>query len=267
LNNFTINTRELDKGRGARTTSIKTLPTLVPLVMCFNCAVITEANKIKIKKTGQNTRCIQIRRKFLLIIQIKENSYFRDIKKLKKLSSLSKGYRFIEENKVLKENQMLEKGTHLIHYRGLIKGGSNITIIIIKDTKIPISLPNNTFTEDVMKIIGGWLNTDGNLIDLYGMLNNFSGEYLLDRNDILWNGKNNFKLLKVGFANQEGRELIGIDRNQGLIKLEIVINGITQFMILHQFLTIRTFKKLIIKRFSILDSWLTLMLKIWNFRR
>jgi hypothetical protein len=33
-------TKELDKERGARTTSIKTLPTLVPLVMCFNCCDI-----------------------------------------------------------------------------------------------------------------------------------------------------------------------------------------------------------------------------------
>jgi hypothetical protein len=105
-----------------------------------------------------------------------------------------------------------------------------------------------------MKTIGGWLNTDGNFIDLYRMHNNFSGEYLLDRNDILWNGKNNFKLLKVRLTSQKGRELIGIDRNQGLINLEIVMNGITQFMILHQFLTIRTFKKLIMKGFSILDS-------------
>jgi hypothetical protein len=220
--------------------------------------MIAGANRIKNEETGRNIRCIQIRRKFLLIIQIKEDSYFKDIKKLKQLSSLSKGYRFIEGNKVFKENQLLKKGTHLIHYRGLIKGGSNIIIIVIKDTKIPISLPNNTLTEDVMKMIGGWLNTDGNLINLFGMHSNFSGEYLLDRNDILWNGRNNFKLLKVRLAIQERRELIGINRSQGLINLEVVINGITQFMILLQFITIRTFKKLIIKRFSIHDSWLIL---------
>jgi hypothetical protein len=155
--------------------------------------MIAGTNRIKYKETGRNIRCIHIRRKFLLIIQIKENSYFKDIKKLKELSSLSKGYCFIEGNKSLNENQMLKKGTHFIHYRCLIKGGTNRTIILIKDTQIPISIPNNTLTEDVMKTIGGWLNTDGNLIDLFGMHSNFSGEYLLDRNDILWNGRNDFK--------------------------------------------------------------------------
>jgi hypothetical protein len=220
--------------------------------------MIAGTNRINYKKTGRNIRRIHIRRKFLLIIQIKENSYFKDIKKLEELSSLSKGYRFTEGNKSLNENQMLEKGTHLIHYRCLFKGGSNITIILIKDTKIPVCLPNNTLTEDVMKMIGGWLKTDGNLINLFGMHNNFSGEYLLDRNDILWNGRNDFKLLKVRIASQGSETLIGINRSQGLINLEVAINGITQYMILHQFITIRTFKKLIIKRFSIHNSWLTL---------
>jgi hypothetical protein len=123
LNNFTIIAREFDKGRGARTTSIKTLPTLVPLVMCFNCEMITRTNQIKKKETEQNIRCIHIWGKILLIVQIKEDSYFKDIKKLKELSSLSKGYRFVEGDKSLNENQMLKKGTHFIHYRCLIKGG------------------------------------------------------------------------------------------------------------------------------------------------
>jgi hypothetical protein len=109
-----------------------------------------------------------------------------------------------------------------------------------------------------MKMIGGWLNIDGNLINLFGMHNKFSGEYLLDRNDFLWNGRNDFKLLKVRIANQGREPLIGINRSQGFINFEIVINGIMQYIILHQFIAIRTFKKLIIKRFSIHDSWLVL---------
>jgi hypothetical protein len=64
--------RELDKGRGARTTSIKTLPTLVPLVMCFNCSnqflfqsrVSTEEEILK-----QITNCILIQNKSLVIIR------------------------------------------------------------------------------------------------------------------------------------------------------------------------------------------------------
>jgi hypothetical protein len=40
LNNLAVITRELDKGRRAKTTSIKTLPTLVPFVMCFDCKKI-----------------------------------------------------------------------------------------------------------------------------------------------------------------------------------------------------------------------------------
>jgi hypothetical protein len=135
---------------------------------------------------------------------------------------------------------------------------------LIKDTQIPIDIPNNTLTEEIMKVIGVWLNTEGNLIDLFGMHNNFSEEYLLDRNDILWNGRNNFKFLKVRIANQRKDALIGINRSQGLINFEIVLNGITQYMILLQFITIRTFKKLILKRLSIHDSWLKLEVEFFG---
>jgi hypothetical protein len=48
LNKTKIIPRELDKGRGTRTTSKKTLSTQVPLVMCFDYK--------KVKKTVQNRR-------------------------------------------------------------------------------------------------------------------------------------------------------------------------------------------------------------------
>jgi hypothetical protein len=161
--------------------------------MCFDCEKIAGPYQDKRKKGKKKINCIIIRRKFLVIIQIKEESYFRDIKKLKELSVLSKGYRYYEGDKILKENQMLKKGNHIIQYRGTLKGGLNRTIVLIKDTQIQIDIPDNTLTEEIMKIIGEWLNTDGNLIDIFEMHSNFSNEYLLDRNDILWNGRNNFK--------------------------------------------------------------------------
>jgi hypothetical protein len=45
----------------------------------------------------------------MLIIQIEKEIYFIEIKKLEKLSMLSKGYRFYEGNKSLKENHELKK--------------------------------------------------------------------------------------------------------------------------------------------------------------
>jgi hypothetical protein len=59
----------------------------------------------------------------MLIIQIEREVYFMDIKKLKKLSMLSKDYYFYERNKKLEENHKLKKGIHYIQYRCSLKGG------------------------------------------------------------------------------------------------------------------------------------------------
>jgi hypothetical protein len=109
---------------------------------------------------------------------------------------LSKDYCFYEQSKKLEENHKLKKGIHYIQYRWSLKGGLNTTIIMINDTQIPINIPNNTLTEYILKIIGAWLNTDGNLIDIYGMHDRFSRRYLLNKDDIIWNGRNDFKYLK-----------------------------------------------------------------------
>jgi hypothetical protein len=82
----------------------------------------------------------------MLIIQIEKEVYFMDIKKLKKLSMLSKDYCFYERNKKLKDNHKLKKGIHYIQYRCSLKGGLNTAIIIINDTQIPINISNNTLT-------------------------------------------------------------------------------------------------------------------------
>jgi hypothetical protein len=62
----------------------------------------------------------------MLIIQIERDVYFMDIKKLKKLSSLSKDYCFYERNKKLKENHKMKKGIHYIQYRCSLKGGFTV---------------------------------------------------------------------------------------------------------------------------------------------
>jgi hypothetical protein len=98
-----------------------------------------------------------------------------------------------------------------------------------------------------MKLIGAWLNTDGNLIDIYGMHDKFSERYLLNNDDIIWNGRNDFKYLKPKITNHKRETSIGINRSKDLINFEIILDGITQYMNLHQFLTIRAFKKLIMK--------------------
>jgi hypothetical protein len=92
--------------------------------MCFNCKKVAGAFQVKKSEADeQNINCINVWRKCLLIIQIKKDSFFMDIKKLKKLSFLSKGYHFYEGDRSLKENQMLKKGIHFIHYRCMLKGG------------------------------------------------------------------------------------------------------------------------------------------------
>jgi hypothetical protein len=83
------------------------------------------------------------------------------------------------------------------------------------------------------------------------MHDKFSRRYLLNKDDIIWNGRNDFKYLKAKVTNQKREVLIGINRSNDLINFEVILDGITQYMNLHQFLTIRTFKKLIMKRFSI----------------
>jgi hypothetical protein len=87
LNITTTNTRELDKGRGARTISEKTLPTLVPLVTCFNCMLVEKTGQNEqnqLEKGAQKINCINLSGKSILIIQIEKEVYFMDILKLKK---------------------------------------------------------------------------------------------------------------------------------------------------------------------------------------
>jgi hypothetical protein len=121
-------TRELDKGRGARITSIKTLSTLIPLIMCFDCGEPFNIPKHQVvhqyEEINQITNCINIQEKSIIIIQVSENIHFLTIKKLKKLSALAKGYSFYEKNKLLNNNQIITEGVHYIHYRSCIKGGN-----------------------------------------------------------------------------------------------------------------------------------------------
>jgi hypothetical protein len=62
----------------------------------------------------QIINCINLKEKSMVIIQIERNTYFGDIKKLKKLSEFTKGYCFYEKNKILKDNLILTKGIHYI---------------------------------------------------------------------------------------------------------------------------------------------------------
>jgi hypothetical protein len=125
-----------------------------------------------------------------------------------------------------------------------------------------INIENNTAVEEVMKIIGGWLNTDGSWLELYGK-NNPNGEGIfLEEHDQLWDGTNDFKCIKVKFINTNRRNMIGTVESRELIHFEINLDGIEHYMKLHKFLTIRTFKKLIIKKFDIGESWPTIVVEM-----
>jgi hypothetical protein len=60
-------TKELDKGRGARTTSIKPLSTLIPLIMSFNCREPFYSTKYqtvpRYKEEKHITNCIIMKKK------------------------------------------------------------------------------------------------------------------------------------------------------------------------------------------------------------
>jgi hypothetical protein len=86
-----------------------------------------------------------------------------------------------------------------------------------------------TLGEEIMKIIGAWLNTDGNLIDLYGMHDKFSRKYLIRKEDTLWNGRNDYKYIKAKITNQKRETLIGINKSNELINFEITLEDIKQF--------------------------------------
>jgi hypothetical protein len=65
------------------------------------------------------------------------------------------------------------------------------------------------------------------------------------------NGLYNFGSIEVKITQQKRERMLGIVEYNELIKFEIILNGITQYMNLHQFLTIRTFEKFILRRLSI----------------
>jgi hypothetical protein len=123
-----MSTRELNKGRGARTTSIKTLSTLIPLITCFNYR--DQFNEPEHEPTREReelkqvTNCIIIKEKSMLIIQVSNVTHFNTIKKLEKLSLLTKNNLLYERNKLIKDNQIIEKLVHYIQYRGYLKGGN-----------------------------------------------------------------------------------------------------------------------------------------------
>jgi hypothetical protein len=103
----------------------QTLPTLVPLVTCFDCIMVEETGRNErnqLIKRIQKINCINLSRKSMLIIHIEKEVYFIDIKMLEKLLILSKGYCFYEQNKKLKENHQLKRGIHYIRYRCVLKG-------------------------------------------------------------------------------------------------------------------------------------------------
>jgi hypothetical protein len=82
-----------------------------------------EQNKEIREVKNQIINCINLKEKSMMIIQIEKEVYFADIKKLRKLSNLSKDYCFYERNKILNDNQIISRGIYYIQYRCRLKGG------------------------------------------------------------------------------------------------------------------------------------------------
>jgi hypothetical protein len=97
----------LDMGIGARTTSIKPLSTLIQHVMCQSC------NEINI---------LVLQNKSLVIIQINQETSFKQILTQEKLKEFPSNYVFFENNQRLTENNILSRGNHYVHFKGNLKG-------------------------------------------------------------------------------------------------------------------------------------------------
>jgi hypothetical protein len=152
-------TRELDKGRGARTTSIKPLSTLIPLVMCFNYRnQLQEHEQIRTEREDlkQITNCIIIQNKSLIIIQNQKDIHFEAVKKLKKLSPLTNNNRVYEGDKLLENNHIIKKGVHYIQIRSHLRGGNNNIWIKISSTILTTPINNEQEMFYLYRLIAAW---------------------------------------------------------------------------------------------------------------
>jgi hypothetical protein len=95
---FPISTTMLDMGRGARTTSIKTLSTLILHVMCQSF------NEINV---------LVLQNKSLVIIQVNQETLFKQLLIQEKMKELASNYTFYENSQKLTENKILSNGESL----------------------------------------------------------------------------------------------------------------------------------------------------------
>jgi hypothetical protein len=125
---------------------------------------------LSVKNAGgrkdQEINLIVLKNKSLIIKQLKQPTYFMDIIKHQKPSEFTENYCFYVHNHLINYNQKLAKGSHFIHFRNTLKGEINRTIIMIADTRILINITNIILTEEIMRLIVSWLNTDSSWIEL-----------------------------------------------------------------------------------------------------
>jgi hypothetical protein len=108
FNSNIISTTMLDMGRGARTTSIKTLPTLVPHVMCFNCKE-AQSKPTSQDKDNDEINIILDENKSLMLIQLKKPMLFSQIIDQKKCKKFRKDYNFYDNSQIVDRQKNLKK--------------------------------------------------------------------------------------------------------------------------------------------------------------
>jgi hypothetical protein len=139
-----IPTTMLDMVRGSRTTSIKTLSTLIPHAMCQSC------NEMNI---------LILPNKFLIIIQLKQKTSFDQIMTHEEVKKLSSIYSFYENNQKLTKDTLMSKGNHYIHFKGTLKGRMNERDFVYLSTcdqilkEIPVRSP------DEVKFFECWIKS------------------------------------------------------------------------------------------------------------
>jgi hypothetical protein len=138
----------------------------------------------------------------MLIKQNSKKIHFKIIKKLEKLSSLTKNNIFYENNKLIKDNHIIEKGVHYIQYRSYLKGGSNNIWIKISSTILTTPINNEQNMFELYRLVATWTCTNICCFSIQG--EDFDGiRKLFIHDDVIQKGQ--FRMFIVKFIPFEHR--------------------------------------------------------------
>jgi hypothetical protein len=107
-----------------------------------------------------------LQNKSLIIIQLKQETIFKQILSQEKMKKFPSNYTFFENNQKLTENNVLSKGNHYVHFKGNLKGGMEpIRIYVYLSTtdenlkEVLVESPDNPkyFEDDIKRSVEGFI--------------------------------------------------------------------------------------------------------------